>query len=263
MRPHTQTLAIVLGYRPFRESDRVYRVLSPHQGKLEVLARGSRKTTSKLAGGLEPVRVVMLHMVAGRQYPHAIAAGPVELFPGAVADPGRRLFALTLLAFVDALLKPQGDERGIFALLLEALRVCERTGEREERLIIRDRFIWKCAALLGVLPLFDRCDTCGRLAAEGEAGRTWSLRLAEGGLCCYACPRAADGVPLSSAAVRDVAAALGAPLAQSLPETHPGALLQARSALSQYALAQLGGMMDPEIVVRLFADALPERARFS
>ena len=62
----TKTEAIVLRYRRLGEADRIVSLLTPHRGKLDVVARGVLRSRSKLAGHLEPGTRLEVALAAGR-----------------------------------------------------------------------------------------------------------------------------------------------------------------------------------------------------
>jgi DNA repair protein RecO len=60
------TTAIVLTRTDFGEADRIVTFLTPDQGKLRLMARGSRKIKSRLAGGIELFSVSDVGFMRGR-----------------------------------------------------------------------------------------------------------------------------------------------------------------------------------------------------
>ena len=60
-----KTEAIVLRQRRFGEADRFLTVYTPAHGKMDVKARGVRKTTSRMSGHLQPLTRCMLSAGAG------------------------------------------------------------------------------------------------------------------------------------------------------------------------------------------------------
>lgn len=258
MSERLRTLGIVLGYRPHREADRLYRVLTPDRGVLEFFVRASRKSTSKLAGVLEPAGVVRLDAASGKDLLHVTGVERVTFFSRTASDPGARLFALTLLRFVDAVGRPEAVELGMFSLLHEALSAGERLEDRAGRLWLRDRFVWKCAMLLGVLPSFSACVHCGREVDGAVAGIDWYLEISEGGFVCPVCPRGADAEALTPTALALGRAALAVPFETVIPGAdNDTARVALRTTLAGYILVQLGAMVQTTVLSRLLQDALP------
>ena len=60
-----KTEAIVLRQRRLGEADRILTLFTPTYGKLEVKAKGVRKTTSRMSGHLQPLTRCVLQMVQG------------------------------------------------------------------------------------------------------------------------------------------------------------------------------------------------------
>lgn len=60
------TRGIVLARTNFAEADRILTFITPNHGKLRVIAKGSRKQKSKLAGGIEPFSISDLTILVGR-----------------------------------------------------------------------------------------------------------------------------------------------------------------------------------------------------
>ena len=62
------TKGLILSERPLREADRVYSILTRDLGLIRATALGARKESSKLRGGLEPVALVSISLVRGKEY---------------------------------------------------------------------------------------------------------------------------------------------------------------------------------------------------
>src|SRR5690606_7475011 len=62
------TSGIVLRRRDYKEFDRLYTLYTEDYGKIEAIARGSRKITSKLAGHLEPMSYSSFMLATGRAF---------------------------------------------------------------------------------------------------------------------------------------------------------------------------------------------------
>jgi DNA repair protein RecO (recombination protein O) len=60
------TEAIILSRIDYGEADRILTLLTPHYGKLSLLARGVRRVKSKLAGGIELFSVSEITFIQGR-----------------------------------------------------------------------------------------------------------------------------------------------------------------------------------------------------
>lgn len=59
--------AIILARTDYGEADRILTVLTPHHGKLRLMAKGVRRIKSKLAGGIELFSISDITFIAGRK----------------------------------------------------------------------------------------------------------------------------------------------------------------------------------------------------
>src|ERR1700752_4542275 len=62
----TITSAIVLSRTSYQEADRILTLLTPDYGKLRVLAKGVRKSKSKMAGGIELFSIAEIGFIRGK-----------------------------------------------------------------------------------------------------------------------------------------------------------------------------------------------------
>jgi len=62
------TRGLILKHQDYREADRLVTIYSQEHGKITVLARGSRKISSKLAGSLEPFLLADFMIARGRHF---------------------------------------------------------------------------------------------------------------------------------------------------------------------------------------------------
>src|SRR5574340_966097 len=74
--------AIVLKHGPWREADRPVIMYAGDHGKITAVAKSARKISSKLAGSLEPVSLIMVTLVHGRR--QDTIAGAETLYPFAL-----------------------------------------------------------------------------------------------------------------------------------------------------------------------------------
>jgi len=64
----SRTLAVVTSRFRLGEADRVVTLLSPDRGKFKAIAKGVRKPTSRLGGGVEPFAELEVALAAGRTF---------------------------------------------------------------------------------------------------------------------------------------------------------------------------------------------------
>src|SRR5438045_4093476 len=72
--------AVVLRQRRLGEADRILTLYTPQLGKVEAVAKGVRKQTSRKAGHLEPLTLSSLLIASGRNLDIITQAETVESF---------------------------------------------------------------------------------------------------------------------------------------------------------------------------------------
>ena len=89
--PTLQTEAIIMRRTNYGEADRVLTLLTPAYGKLSAIAKGVRRSKSKLAGGLELFATTNLTIVEGRGSMGVVTAARLERFYGHILSDYERL----------------------------------------------------------------------------------------------------------------------------------------------------------------------------
>lgn len=98
--------ALTLKNAPLGESDLLVTLYSREHGKLRAVAKGARKSVSKLVGHLEPLTVVRLSMAQGRTLDIVTQAQVLDSFPALRSD----LTAITKGLYVAELTDGFGPE---------------------------------------------------------------------------------------------------------------------------------------------------------
>jgi len=126
--PHLyKTEAIVLRQRRLGEADRILTLYTTAYGKLEAKAKGVRKTTSRMAGHLQPLTRCMVQLAQGRVNEVVAGCQTIESFQALREDLHRLSRALYAAELVDRLTPERVPGFATYRLLLETLRHLERT----------------------------------------------------------------------------------------------------------------------------------------
>lgn len=206
------TEALVIGSMRYREADRIITLYTRDRGRLSALARGVRRTTSKVGGRLEPFSLVRISLHAGRGSLYTVV-GVETLRPfQAVRD---ELFRMEegarLLTAVRRLFPGEEANAPVFNLLVRALaRLADCPDPRAAAWVVLATRL-KLLALLGYAPALEVCIHCG--SASSLSG--FSPRL--GGVLCAECLERPDsgGFALSGGALAGLRQLLASPLADS------------------------------------------------
>jgi len=108
---------IVLCRRNFREADQIIFLYTLEQGKIEVLARGVKKITSKNSAHLEPFSYVDAEIIPGKELQHLGAVQPLEYFPLIRQDLQKSLVAGFVVNLLNKILHEGEKDERVFNLL--------------------------------------------------------------------------------------------------------------------------------------------------
>jgi len=191
-----RTDAIVLGRRDYGEADRILTLYSPDRGKLNAIAKGVRKLTSRQCGQVELFSLAHVLLAEGRTMDVVTQAEMVEPFAGLRGDLGRTTYAYHVAETTDRFVREGSGSPATFRLLLDTLAAL--SGAPEPSIIAR-YFELRLLDLSGYRPEFHTCPGCGR-ALTADARR---LGLQAGGVLCRGCEGADhSAIGLSAAAFR-------------------------------------------------------------
>jgi len=203
-----KTDALILFSRPLGEADRLVTFLSWDRGKFTAVAKGARKTMSKLAAGVDLFTCGHYQFYQGRHLATLTGQEVREHFHYFRENPKLYPYGLYLAELADRLAGHLiGSEESFAAacvLLQEGWRLL---GEELDKALLCRAYELKFIALSGHCPYLNGCLHCGCTVCEHFSPR-------QGGLICRKCATDADGFivqPGSSALARRL---LQAPLNQ-------------------------------------------------
>jgi DNA repair protein RecO (recombination protein O) len=184
--------AIVLRHQAVGEADRVVTVFTREYGRLRTAARGVRRTTSRLAGRIQPYTHARLLLARGRTLDVIAQAEVVAAFAGLRRNLTRSAYAAYVAELVDRFLPDRDRNESVFALLRTTLAALDRAAEDDAQ-VHALWFALHLAAELGYRPETEACVVCGRRVprALGRGAEAWAFSPALGGAVCPAC-RAQD-----------------------------------------------------------------------
>jgi DNA repair protein RecO (recombination protein O) len=115
------TSGIVLSRTNFGEADRILTIITPDHGKVRVIAKGVRKSASKLAGGIELFSVSHITFIRGKgDISTLISTRLVTHYGKIVQDVERTMFGYELLKMFNRVTEDNA-EPDYFKLLQHAL----------------------------------------------------------------------------------------------------------------------------------------------
>ena len=171
---------IVLVRIPFREHDEIISFITREIGRVDVLARGVKKITSKLSPHLEPFSHVSFDTVEGKEMTVLTSSQILDSFSGVRSHYTKSLQAEFASHAVYKLTRPGNIEQGVFDTFFSWLRVVD-TIEHISDCRFLDWFMFQIMSTIGFEPAYRACVYCG----GSENLLSWSF--SQGGVVCARC----------------------------------------------------------------------------
>ncbi len=221
--------------RQFRlgEADRIITLFTAEHGKLRAVAKGVRKTRSRLAGHLEPLTRVQVQVARGKSLDIISQAVTVDAHMPLRIDLWRMTCALYMAELVDRFWEESSFDRAeshaMYGLFASSLRWLTMAASIDVVLRFFEVHLLDHA---GYRPEFDRCIRCSRPAVSGRAYR---FRAGEGGIVCGDCAEHGGGRSLSPQAIETIQALSAAsPLEADILDMTGGIHVEIEAVLRDY-----------------------------
>lgn len=181
--------AIVLRTHKLGEADRIVTMLTKAHGKVRAVAKGVRKTSSRIGARMEPFMLADVQLYEGRNLDIVSQVETREPYARRIAEDYTLFTAATAMVettdtIVDHEREPAPEH---YRLLHGALGALSRR-EHEPSLIL-DSFLLRSLSLAGYEPSFDECATCG------TPGPHRAFAVAGGGATCESCRQPGAAAP--------------------------------------------------------------------
>lgn len=187
--PTFRDTGVVLRTQKLGESDRIITLLTRERGRIRVVARGVRRTSSKIGSRLEPFNLVDLQCFEGRTLDTVTQVESLAAL-GAQLSSDYQLWTTgqAMLETAERLTSEEGEPAlQQFLLLIGALRAL--TAQEHDAGMILDSFILRSLAVAGWAPSFDDCAKCG------DPGPHRAFHPNAGGVLCNNCRVPGYSVP--------------------------------------------------------------------
>jgi DNA repair protein RecO (recombination protein O) len=197
---------VVLRTYKLGEADRIVVILTPGHGKVRAVAKGVRRTKSRIGGRLEPLSHVDLLLYEGRQLDIVSQAETIEPWRLLHEDLGCLAQGLAMAEATEQVAQEREPSEALYRMLVGALR----TLVSQPGPLVLASFYWKLLSLDGAGPVLDCCATCG---ASPPAANLVAFDISEGGTLCRDCRR---GQAISPSALELLGWVLGGQLSRAL-----------------------------------------------
>lgn len=204
------TEALVIGSMRYREADRIVTLYTRDRGRLGAIAKGIRRTSSKVGGRLEPFSLVRASLRAGHGLYTVVGVETLRTFQGVRAELFRMEEGARLLAAVRHLFPGEEGSVPAFNLLVRGIACLAESSDAAAAadMVLATRL--KLLVLLGYAPEMEQCAHCG---CEGPF---YGFSPGLGGVVCESCASAggASCFSLSAGAVATLQMLLSIPIVE-------------------------------------------------
>jgi DNA repair protein RecO (recombination protein O) len=176
------TDGIVLSRFDLGEADRVLTLITPGHGKIRIIAKGVRRTTSRLGGSLEPFAELNVGLARGRTFDIVTEVRVGHAWLNLRDNLESAATAWYIAELADRSLEERHEAQPLYALLRRAYELLD-AGMAPGR--VARWYEMYLADELGQRPEVDRCVECDRMLESGGSFR-WVPPL--GGVLCDRCP---------------------------------------------------------------------------
>jgi DNA repair protein RecO (recombination protein O) len=184
---------VVLRTQKLGEADRIITVLCRQSGRVRAVAKGVRRTKSRLGARVEPFTHVDLLLHTGRSLDTISQAEVLRPYGASLAADYPRYTAGIAILETAEKLTPVEKEPSLrqFLLLVGGLRTLTE-GEREPRLVL-DAYLLRSLAVAGYAPALEECARCG---TRGSALTAFAIPA--GGMVCHTCRPPGAAMPAAA-----------------------------------------------------------------
>ncbi len=193
---------IILNKKDIGETDRIYNFYTLEQGKISAIARGVRKSQSKLAGHLENFYLIDLTVMKNRGMGNIASSIVENNFKNLRnnLDSLERVFKVTKI--LNRLINDQEKDTDVFFLFLDYLNSLNEISDYANNIqkdLLTQGFTFKFLDSLGYKLEINRCVKCEkRLSKSGNF-----FDYSYGGTICQQCTIGANNViPISNNSIK-------------------------------------------------------------
>ena len=155
-----RTHAVVLRRRDFRDADRILTVFTPNYGKLELIAKGVRKTMSRKAGHIELFSHSAMMVAQGRTWDIVTEVVSVESFPSIRTDLDKISQANYISELIDCFSETDDENQPLWDLLILTLQELDELDPTLNGRLLQHWFEMSLLSLAGFQPQLFQCLNC-------------------------------------------------------------------------------------------------------
>jgi DNA repair protein RecO (recombination protein O) len=158
-----RTKSFILSKIDLGEADQIIFLYTKEFGKLEILAKGVRKITSKLKPAVELFCLSNIEFVQGKNYKTLTDASIINKFKNIKNDLVRFKVIYQISDLINDLIKSQEKDTRIWNLILKIFYVIDNKKVPAEKTpLLYYYFFWRLVSLLGYYPEISKCKIYGK-----------------------------------------------------------------------------------------------------
>jgi len=171
---YLSTQAIILKRNDLNDNDGIVTLYTVEKGKINAVAKGIKKNTSKLRGGLQEFSISDITLVKGKNMPIIINTEAKEAFLSIRYDLLKMSYAAFCVDFLDKILPQEEKDEEIYQLLCDTLHLIDNGYAWTSS----NRFVFYLLEHMGYGNNKKICINCGKTINDQSADGT-----ADGILC--------------------------------------------------------------------------------
>ena len=175
------------------EADRIVTLLTREHGRVRCVARGVRKTSSRIGARLETFSHVDIQLYSGKSLDNVSQVETLASHGARLSGDYGAWTAGTAMLETAERMTPEEREPSVqqYALLVSGLR--SLAGNEHSATLILDAYLLRSLAVAGWSPSFDQCAKCG------APGPHRAFAVAAGGMVCPTCRPPGSAAPSQGA----------------------------------------------------------------
>ncbi len=180
---HYRTHGIILSSYKRGEADEVFTLYTKDFGRVDVLGRSIRKSSSKLKMGMSLFSLVEVGFIQGKSYNTLTDVIPLYQFKNARDDLGKLSLFYRISEIVRSLVYGEEKDEDIFSFLLKSFkRIDKKDFKKNELKLFYCFFVFNLLYFLGYKMYIEKCAFCGQ-----KVEKSCYFNSKEGGVVCESC----------------------------------------------------------------------------
>jgi len=181
------TQGLILRHNNFREADRMVSIYTQDRGLVNVMARGSRKINSKLAGNLEPFTLAEFMIVNGKRYDTVASSEVIDIYKNIKGDLVKTKLAIYFSNIFLSNMKELQKDNNLYEFILEIFNNVKNLDIKNKKNLnwLVWYFIWSYIKLSGYQPEVYKCLVCKKDIKPNDT----FINYKKGGLVCNVCAK--------------------------------------------------------------------------